>query len=842
MKRNFLKLLCLSGIALFSTSFLIGCDNGSNVVDANFDKIVINSSTFNGDWVFTQGDIIDYSTVAIDLYDGEQKVETIKASDNSNITYTPIDTSEVAEELTFTVTFTHENKSYKDSHTYSVEEGEGSSELVVLTGWEENPIYTSYKSETANAIGTDLSEITEEEKDNASFIDGSGKFYIANHNAVSLKPTVLAYDVLNDKVITYDELPGSTEVTLKTLAGASLELSSYFDEEAITALETTGMVDFKDDLTGLATDIVLTFTCDEEEAGFADISYNISVVDGWNITEAKQLVLLDNIKTDQSYIDLKNEVLGTTDATSATSFENFVLFNDVTLEKADLPSYLIWTEETSGWNSYIDGSLIDWEFMYEHNVGESYGNADSAGFNLYGNYNKIELGETFPYVLTEKRRGGSGSDNYTKIDTHTTLFGNQQLYSQGRDDYLFTLKDLSVTGNQGVSENGQLTDVNNTPDDTSDDVVAGGILFTKNQRDMIYDNCVINHFFTLNVLNGEAIGNVSADYQTSLTVNNSKLSDCYSTMLFNHGEGDSIVTNSILRDAGGPLFINQAVDFADPDVPDVSESEIEGSNVIIDEKSILDNLVTGQGGWFDIYNASASIALVKGMSDYGFAKEGKSLFKDRGDTVQAMNCIAITMTINNTSAAALTPGIHAVVSIGGKEYTNYTDGEAEFDAALAAVMGNPTDQAAQATLLNTLSTTPWGAQLAFNFAQDGLGQAGAASLPLFTTYDGSGDQAFFTIDDATTPDLLYVSNLLNALMGGTAPTLGLDDDFADGAQYLGSYVSLASSTSTASLTPSSLRGVQRAVDPATMIQGLAQYRQSYLGSTAYGVVFEIFDK
>ncbi len=875
--KKIIKMLGLALLGLSASSLVVGCGPTESYTNDDVKSIAINEKTFNNNWDFTLNQTVNYSSLQIDLLDSSDKVlDTLSYTENKNsITYTEIDTSKLATGLEFTVTYTDsDGKKFNATHEYDVVETN-----YILTNWGASVAYSEYQELKNAALDKQENLLTNGELDyskiktnhealvGGSNIKSDGKFYVANHNAVRLSPQVYglsAEDLTKPDVspVPINELPEDMTLTISSQsAKENLDVEDYFDEGGLEKALNTGLVDFKDDLTGLETDVTLTFSC-SLGSSFPSISLDVTIVDGWNITDAKELVLFDNAKSTsyhgysselcQSYVDLKNEVLGTTNATSTTSFENFVLFNNVSIGADDLPTGLIWSKDDEESTNYLNGSLKDWHFIYEHNVGKEWDNLESDSFNFYGNYNQLSLGDDFPWVLSERSDyGGHQNDEEkpTKIDTHTTLFGSDQDDFTQNQDYQYNFVDFSAIGNQGVAEN-QLVDINGTPENEDDDVVGGGVLFGKFRRDLNYNNCNINSFFTVNVTQGEtSVNNISNEYQIAINVNDSKISNCYSSMFFNYGESDIYVNRSILTEAGGPLVINQAIPYNDPNsgFQDVDPSDIQGTNFFADDTSILLNVVTGQGGWFDIYGASSSIAMIRQISDGAFKKEKYTLFTDRGDGETGLNLVGISMCIHMESAGALKPGMHSRIAIGGRDYINYGEGgedQQNIQKALLALSGG--DMTQLPTLVNLLTNTPYGSQLLLNFASSLGGQfAAAAQLPLFTTYDASGNRVISSLQ-VTDPSNLENSSLttldyyLNLAMGNqTSPSI--PDNFgnlnANGSNYIGAYVQLAG----AATNNLSTYNVSPRIDQTQLITRLAQYLKTYKGSTSYGVVMELFD-
>ncbi len=722
-------------------------------------------------------------------------------------------------------TSSSEGSSSGPSSSDSASSSEGSSsssgsssaeESEVVTSWERNRAYLNYLSRKGQAS---------KEPGTSDFMSGEGVFRIGTANEVSLAPTVTVLDLITMDPSTYSGLPSGAEVTLSDNEGNALLLSDYFDEVALSRLKSEGLVDFRNELdSSLPRDVVLTFSLEGTLLG--DLEHQITIVDGaYNVTAAKELVLFDNVHSDESYLALKEEILGE-GVGAGTSFDELVIYSDLVIEKEDLPSILLWSEADEKADPSVYGTLKDWSYVYRHEPGDNL----AATAAIYGNYNQISLGTTFPYVVSEASSSGTPTlpDASTgAISTHACLFGSETALSPERD-YEISFVDLAAYGNQGVSSD-QVEDWKLTPDDPSDDTLAGGILFAKQASRMSFVNCRIQHFFTVLVNSGpSSINEVIArgGNRPEVHIEETRMSDCFSSMLFNYSDSLIEVSDSILENAGGFLFINQAIPTkADPAVSgkwaDLEEkgasAYLRGSDVIVDEASQLLNYVTGQGGWFDLYGIGPLFqSVLKPMASDTLHSFGKTLFETI-DGAERINAVALTMNCDMEAAGALEPGMDASVIIGGKAYTDYRDGEEEFAEAIASY--DPSNPLSLLSLLPVLTGTHYGAGFLTDYLTAGM-----------MTYDEAGAPYFFAPFSLTPEDFAsymaadLTSLLTNIFAGGDFSAVEEADGSKLSSDYLGlSYLFGAK--------PSLPGGIDSALEKAV----------SYQGSAAYSVVFGLGD-
>lgn len=702
-------------------------------------------------------------------------------------------------------------------------------QIIAVTQWEMNETYSQYQTRRDNAEGLVA--------DSGSFISNEGKFRVGTVNAVNIMPIVYGVDILDPNLepILISELD-KNDVDVKLYDQSNneeLNYSDYFLDNDFDLLKSIGSLKFKDEIDESKPreiKLVFSYLASDDEDSFKDLTFEISIVDGgYNITDAKQLVLIDNAKSSASngviyngYETLKKEVLGVSDLTGLqTSYEDFVIFNDITISKEDLPSTVMWSEEINAEvteDSPLYGTLIDWLYVYEHELNSS--NEGSDSFNLYGNYNRISLGEDFPWIRSVDRYNAKepsvieAPDGATaSVNSHATLFGNDA-YNYANIKYEFNIVDLAVTGNQGVGED-QLIDINGTPNDASDDAVCGGLLFSKSGCILNFNNANISSFFTINVNNGVGSKTTLRDRQgerPTLNVIDSRLSDCFSTMLFNFSESAINVEGSVLEKSGGFLFINQALalDNTDSWAHDLNDEEkalLKGSDVVVDSDTILNNFVTGEGGWFSIYGAASAVAGIKGLVDPAMNKVDKGMFNSEA----RMNSIVLTMNSNMETAGPLSGNMNAVVKIGDITYLDYQDGKEEMDQAMSNI--DLSNQLTLAALLNAATSYDYGASFFAKYPTVLLsnGKNKDGSVYYNTVYGDVSDLSPVTLES-----LIKTAVGMGSIQG------------SDGSKMVNKYLSLFYYFGSDPSIPSDLSKI-------------ASDYASFNGSNAYNLVVELFN-
>lgn len=204
-------------------------------------------------------------------------------------------------------------------------------------------------------------------------------------------PVISGFDPISKSVVTISDYSMVSVRLNKALdLSTNLVLADYLDDP--TALTTTGKIDFK---SGTAGDYVLTYVYDKnsDPASFLEIAYKLSVVEGYNITNAKEPSIINNQETyytDDVALAKSLSNFRTANNIPATDFANVVLQNPIAIKRA------IFRITTSGKtralpmaapaSSSMVGSLKNQTIVFGHIPTSA-----NPVFNIYGNYNKIRF-------------------------------------------------------------------------------------------------------------------------------------------------------------------------------------------------------------------------------------------------------------------------------------------------------------------------------------------------------------------------------------------------------------------------------------------------------------------
>jgi len=732
--------------------------------DLKVSKIAIVPNSLKASYV--EGDVVSYDDLAIYTYNtsGTQLSYLRYSGNKENIALTtPVDTSKASEDATFVLTYTNGDGSFSAKMSYKVVTKEST---YVATNWAMHSRYVSYLAAKGAASTA---------KDGSSAFMGIAPFRMGTMNPISLLPAIYGYDPISKSTIEMNDYSlVSVKLALLSNPTVSLTLSDYFDD--VSALTTTGKIDFKSGKTG---EYILSYVYDNDSdtTSFPELSYKISVVDGFNITNAKELSILNN----QEIYYTGNTAL----KTSLTNFRsanglpsgdipNVVIQNDIEIKKSDLPDYYVWQDlpEAQGGpnSSAMVGTLKNQAIVFGHIP-----TATNPVFNIYGNYHKVSLrnvdgdSDSFPYVEETDECLGKKPGSGVNVIPEAGLFGNTYDGADAKSNgYKITINDLSSSGNQGIS--------------TVTTLDKGGVIFFKSHVDSHVNDVVVDSYFTGIVDEGgysyTDSNGVEKRFSADMTLENSRFHNSFSAMVFvEHGSSLNVINSELLK-AGGPLIISQLPTY---DISGKSEAQIterEANHVVVDKESKLENWVTGTGGWFQIYNTSSYIAYLEAFSSlFQTSSLAKTLTKlDSDGVTKRYNMIFLTMKSEATidKIIANDGSLASSFTMAGQEYINYESGRSEVNAGVRKLASD-----GGASYLVALNSTNYG-QL---YVTQKYG------LPSFMSVDSKGVKHYMSASFDTSSGTAVPSAIINSkyFTSGQASDAALDSAAGD-ASYLSVYL------------------------------------------------------
>ncbi|MBR5251081.1 MAG: hypothetical protein IKV38_03585, partial [Clostridia bacterium] len=196
--------------------------------------------------------------------------------------------------------------------------------------------------------------------------------------------------------------------------------------------------------------------------------------------------------------------------------------------------------------------------------------------------------------------------------SHWSLFKAVKSLADLRNDVDCNLyfKNCSMTGNQGKSES-------NTP--------AGMLMINSAVDELVFNNVIGSSFFA-NLTQDNYLLVEGKTFSKCLNkIIKSKFFDSYSNMITTW-RGSFIIEESVLQNAGGPLFI-----MMDGLRIDGETDDSKGPNITVDSKSKLESYATGTENWFVQNNAQALIMGMQAMDPLFNNYFGKTILTSKSN-------------------------------------------------------------------------------------------------------------------------------------------------------------------------------------------------------------------
>lgn len=427
----------------------------------------------------------------------------------------------------------------------------------------------------------------------------------------------------------------------------------------------------------------------------------IEVVDGYNVYNQIGLSVFDNLNV-KHWQSIKEEAgtlrwdtkplvkYNTVTGDDKAPVKNIILHSNITIDPDELPDNYFWQkDETVGDSSYntVNGYLQTGSEI-----------PDSVKNNLEGSL-KDGLNKDYHYKFDDVTSGDYKEDIVSSVNmqkgiyvsTGTGIVGNFHTltyHTSGSRHSLYTVYDgKNATGtafplshwslfkysSSGMPEN--VERVNDGKPTVSDLRILGQsprlaatdgepshlMAFNGYTSEINLSNCIVSRLFVA----------VLGDTSTNVNVADSKIFDIYSNMFY-LWRAKADVKNSILMDAGGPLFIlcdgnrkqhdydsltfsQCPLDDGTPlpgDQDEAAKTRYEkykadgpAPNLVVDDKSKLESFAAGEESWYKLNGVSEMFGKIKGGSNNGLGDVAKGyLGRDiivKKDNVDLVNVIAV---------------------------------------------------------------------------------------------------------------------------------------------------------------------------------------------------------
>lgn len=482
-------------------------------------------------------------------------------------------------------------------------------DLKLYAGWseiEKNIILVQSVSLSSNLV-TYNSNKGEKDNKRTEFFTLNKTYQVGDDNAWSAKPAVsfLSYNTKTKelKPITVT----SWSYTLKVEV-YNEDATAYVaaNESLIDAIDlTNATVDFAESAIGSKFRVSVTpdGLTETQLASVSEytVSFELEVIDGYNVYSAKDLALLENRPAESYPVEVAawSEFKKANGIDETLSPKALIIHQNINITVDDIPELFVYAEKDlnksdSDYERTL-GSLKDIYFIYVHSM-------DSDGVKIVGNYFALSA-STLPVVTREN--GDITPEG--EVISHATLF---------------YFEDDKATGGEAVMEDLNL--IGNAPK-VEDNIKAGGIIMVKATASKFTarNNVAVCWFITY--MPNRTNQPVRVDY--------CKCYDNFNSFLYNWGSPDFIVSNSEMIGAGGPVVIQDHVDSTAADGGLVPSTKFVNSNVA--------SYVVGTEGWFTVVKATALVPQIKQLNAY-FTPFGRSFLWDNSDkSLTYMNLVCV---------------------------------------------------------------------------------------------------------------------------------------------------------------------------------------------------------
>ena len=272
-----------------------------------------------------------------------------------------------------------------------------------------------------------------------------------------------------------------------------------------------------------------------------------------------------------------------------------------------------------------------------------YDKPNYANGNVYERISRTPLKETYvingncftidgsnlPFISSYSRGNQSPIPGYD-IPYNSTAIIKYIVEGTGTDKSTLVVNDLHIVGNS----------IRTTLDESSENIHTSIQLLNKNsggyQGICVSFNCGLegNNLF----INKTIIG-IMFTKNSSVTLNDSKITDCWFNALYGYGNGDLTINNSYMKDFGGAIIHLEDLDSAikyGPDNKTVLEERPVSSKVTIDSASVMENYVSGDEGFFKAYSLEVLILQMKSEFEAGVGEKHWTMLKKVTDPVTGL--------------------------------------------------------------------------------------------------------------------------------------------------------------------------------------------------------------
>ena len=388
----------------------------------------------------------------------------------------------------------------------------------------------------------------------------------------------------------------NTIITVEIIEDGTPNLLTGEDISEYMEINTQGaMFHFTDKAEGKEFKIKVEALKKHEDYDVADLSFtaNIVVVEGYNVYNALDLSVYDNINTDGMWTTIKEDanLLGVT--TNA-----IILQNKITITKDDVPAEYFWHESDDDYDTInaltdltLAGSLKDRlaAGIYERGL------ESGDNFTFFGNYFEIDL-SLFPRAIAEQdvlenNENIVNVEDESYMTSHIVVFYNDRKIGEQQieEDTSIVWDSIYFVGNSALDH---------APEN------SGGIMLMKCDTINFHAyNTVAHNFYNIYFFQHGQAGSRAGNF----VVDKCKGYNSYSTHMYLWGADNVLVINSEFKKAGGPAIIADHCHTKNSDGGHPPHINIVAS--------IIESKVTGKEPWFAIYGATSMVQMLAMFDD-----------------------------------------------------------------------------------------------------------------------------------------------------------------------------------------------------------------------------------
>lgn len=597
-------------------------------------------------------------------------------------------------------------------------------------------------------------EKTGNEFEGAFFSNDEEEYLVGDDNPFKFVPILSQPNLLTEEITTLDYYRTDSKVycnnTELTSSKSGNSKSFYLNGQLMVVADVTqNTYDFTEDAIGKS--FTLSVLPSHEQFDFNDgefepIEWTIKITDGFNISDPRELCLLEQSNRG-FWTDIKKEL-----GLLTTSPAAIILHQNTMITKDSIPDLFYYTLSdnfdlkytyTNAQNQTITCApenvpaeygggnlgrtfLLDEEYaLFEYNM------QNGRSFTIHGNFFDIDL-SSLPLVAAFEQSEFNPHDekNQARYNKITTYYGSDlgTYYGQFMSkvsflevhgvegtfdsaDETFNFSNFAVKGNANINQL-LVANTDSITNGKDNPVFGGGIIFVKTKYckaniENIHAHACFIPFYSRN--------------ETIVSYTNVKAYDSFLNGLFVNSDSVNTLTNCHMKRAGGPLIL-------------LVQGSKDGENntkiplipiVHASSDCVLENYITGGEQWFSINMAPVSAvdsAAVSTLKNFGktIKKDGK------------YNLIALSILSGGDMTASTT-----------QAYMEY--GNAKLDRLLTDPVFYPTTLASMGALVEMGSSVP----STFNVNDHVICSYNDTVLTIAPTYDSM--DAIFTEDKDHNP-------------------------------------------------------------------------------------------